>query len=485
MGRQLVAGVDSSTQSCKIVVREAITGKLVRFGAAAHASGTEVDPDIWWDAFLAASEKAGGLADVDAISIAGQQHGMVALDDSGHVIRNAILWNDTRSASDASDLISALGRGDTQVGAHAWAEQTGSVPVASITVTKLRWMARQEPGNAERVAAVALPHDYLSWRLTGSGNISDLWTDRSDASGTGYFDPVSSQYRRELLSLALGREGNDLVLPKVLAPGAVGGTAAAISSNAVIGAGCGDNAGAALGLGVDAGVFIMSLGTSGVVSMISARSVHDQSGLVNGFADAAGGYLPLACTLNATRTLDAFNEILGVDRATLSDMAMQAPSGSEGLVLVPYLEGERMPNKPDATGSLHGLTLKAATRGNIARAAVEGMLCGVGAGVDALVALGLEGDRVCLVGGGARSEAVRTLAPEVLGLPIFVPDPGEYVADGAARQAAWALGGETEPPAWQLRLGRTYVAKPTPFVRERYEAVRDSTMSRTTLGLPW
>jgi xylulokinase len=251
----------------------------------------------------------------------------------------------------------------------------------------------------------------------------------------------------------------------------------------LIGAGCGDNAGAALGLSMGSGVFIMSLGTSGVISVSGRLPVHDPTGLINGFADATGGYLPLACTLNATRTLDVFCEILGVDQPTLSDMALKAKSGAGGLVLVPYLEGERMPNEPNTTGSLHGLTLGGASRENVARAVVEGMLCGVGAGIDALMAVGLTGDRVCLIGGGARSEAVRSLAPEVLGLPVVVPESGEYVADGAARQAAWALSAQAEPPAWPPRRERRYEAKPTRSIRERYEAVRSSTISRSTLGL--
>ena len=178
----LVAGVDSSTQSCKVVIRDADTGALVREGRAAHPDGTEVDPRAWWDALQVAIAAAGGLSDVAALSVGGQQHGMVCLDDSGAVVRDALLWNDTRSAPAALELIDELG------GPQQWADAVGSVPVASFTVTKLRWLATHEPANAQRTAAVCLPHDYLTWRLKGGG-LDALTTDRGDASGTGYWSP--------------------------------------------------------------------------------------------------------------------------------------------------------------------------------------------------------------------------------------------------------------------------------------------------------
>ncbi|HMH57669.1 MAG TPA: FGGY family carbohydrate kinase, partial [Galbitalea sp.] len=196
----LVAGVDSSTQSCKVVIRDPESGAVVRTGRASHPDGTEVDPAAWWDALLAAIADAGGLADVAAISIGGQQHGMVVLDAAGAVIRPALLWNDTRSAQAALDLIA-------EVGADQFAVRTGSVPVASFTITKLRWLADAEPDNAARVAAVALPHDWLTWRLRGFGPgnpvLTELTTDRSDASGTCYFNPVTNEYDSELLTRAL------------------------------------------------------------------------------------------------------------------------------------------------------------------------------------------------------------------------------------------------------------------------------------------
>ena len=459
----LVAGVDSSTQSCTVVVRDADSGELVRDGRASHPPGTEVDPTAWWDALQEAVEQAGGLSDVDAVAVAGQQHGMVCLSAGGDVVRPALLWNDTRSSGAADDLVAELG-------AKEWAEAIGSVPVASFTVTKLRWLARHEPEHATATAAVCLPHDWLTWRLRGSEDLGELVTDRSDASGTGYWSAATGDYRLDLLRTAFGRD--DLRLPRVLAPGAEAGRT---PDGAVLGPGSGDNAGAALGLGAEPGDVVISLGTSGVVSAVSTTATADPSGIIAGFASATGEYLPLVCTLNAARVLDAAARILGVDHAELARLALSAPAGADGLVLVPYLEGERTPNRPNATGALHGLTLASSTPARLARAAVEGLLCGLADALDALVAAGVPVRRAFLVGGAARSEAVARIAPAVLGRPVLLPTPGEYVADGAARQAAWVLAGSEGPPQWAAADTVGFEADPTPGVRERYAEVRDLT----------
>jgi len=468
----LVAGVDSSTQSCKITIRDADTGALVREGRAPHPDGTEVHPDAWESALQQAITDAGGLDDVAAIAVGGQQHGMVCLDESGAVVRPALLWNDTRSAGAAADLIEELGGGEA--GRAAWAEAVGTVPVASLTVTKLRWLAHHEPEAAGRTAAVCLPHDWLTWRLGGAAGLDALVTDRGDASGTGYFSPVEETYRRDLLDRALG---HDAVLPRVLGPADPAGST---PGDAVLGPGTGDNAAAALAL-AEPGEVIVSIGTSGVIAAVWDRPTRDPSGDVAGFADATGRFLPLVCTLNAARVLDAMAALLGVDHERLSDLALSAPSGSGGLVLVPFLEGERTPNRPRTTGALHGLQLSTATPAHLARAAVEGLLCGLAGGLDALVKQGVSVERVLLIGGGARSEAVRALAPTVLGRPVLVPAPGEYVAEGAARQAAWTLLGSTEPPVWERRGTLAYEGEPAPTVRERYAEARDLTVDRMGL----
>ncbi|MCS7481213.1 xylulokinase [Umezawaea endophytica] len=462
----LVAGIDSSTQSCKVVVRDAESGALVREGRASHPSGTEVDPAAWWAALGQAVEAAGGLDDVAGVSVAAQQHGMVCLDADGTVVRPALLWNDTRSAAAATALTEELG------GPEKWAQAVGSVPVASLTVTKLRWLAEHEPENAARVAAVCLPHDWLTWKLAGAPGLDALVTDRSDASGTGYWSPSAGEYRLDLLDLALGRRP---VLPRVIGPADHAGVTKA---GAVLGAGAGDNAGAALGVQVEPGDVIVSIGTSGTAFARSPHPASDGSGLVNGFADAEGTFLPLVCTLNASRVLDATARMLGVDLAELSRLALSVPS-AEGLVLVPYLEGERTPNKPDSTGALHGLRLDTATPAHLARAAVEGMLCSLADAIDALAAVGTPMSRVLLIGGGAQSPAVREIAPAVFGCPVLVPAPGEYVADGAARQAAWAVAGSASPPHWGEALSVTgFEAPATPDVRAAYAAARDLTVSR-------
>jgi xylulokinase len=463
----LVAGVDSSTQACKVVVRDAASGELRREGRAPHPDGTEVDPAAWERALAAAIEAAGGLDDVAAVGVGAQQHGMVCLDEAGRVVRPALLWNDTRSAGAAEDLIAEAG------GPQAWAEAVGLVPVASFTVTKLRWLRDAEPAAAARVAAVCLPHDWLTWRLAGAPGLEALATDRGDASGTGYWSPATGDYRPDLLAMALG---DDARVPTVLGPAASPG---ATLGGAVLAAGTGDNMAAALGLGAGPGDVVVSVGTSGTVFAVSERPAADPSGIVAGFADATGRFLPLVCTLNAARVLDAAASMLGVGHERLSELALSAPAGAGGLVLVPYLEGERTPNRPRATGALHGLRLANTTPACLARAAVEGLLCGLADGLDALVAEGVEVRRVLLIGGGARSEALRRIAPAVLGYPVVVPPAAEYVADGAARQAAWALAGGAEPPRWELAGAETFEAAPTPAVRERYAACRELTSERT------
>ncbi|MCU1570714.1 MAG: xylB [Naasia sp.] len=468
----LVAGVDSSTQSCKIVIRDADTGAVVRSGRASHPEGTEVDPAAWWQALSAAIADAGGLAGVAAISVAGQQHGMVVLDDAGRVIRPALLWNDTRSAGAARDLIA-------EVGAEDYARRTGSVPVASFTATKLRWLRDAEPENAERVAAVALPHDWLTWRLLGYGPdgesplgpvLGALVTDRSDASGTSYWSPATGDYDRRLLELALG---HDAILPRVLAPEERAGETAdqreaGIPAGIVVGAGAGDNAAGALGLGASSGDVVISIGTSGTVFAVTDEPSADATGTVAGFASASGEFLPLIATLNAARILDATARLLGVSHDELGRLAATAAPAADGLVLVPYFEGERTPNLPDATASLRGMTLRSTTRENLARAAVEGLLCGLADGLDAVLAQGVTAQRLLLIGGAAQNPAVAAIAAQVFAQPVVVPAPGEYVAAGAAVQAAWTLTGTR--PSWPVDTAAEPAPDHRPEIREQYAA---------------
>jgi xylulokinase len=463
--RNLVVGVDSSTQSVKVVVRNADTGELLRHSRAAHPKGTEVDPTYWKIALEKALIDADANTGIDAISIAGQQHGMVAMDDSGAVIRDALLWNDTRSAQAAIDLNDELG-GNTTI-----AKSTGSVLVAAFTAAKVRWMADHEPRNSARVANIALPHDWLSWQLQGGSDLSKLFTDRSDASGTGYFDSTQSIYREDIFKHALRRDGH-FVLPRIVAHNEFGGIT---KFGVPIAAGAGDNAAAALGVQAKSGDVIVSLGTSGTAFAVSETSTHDPRGEVAGFADASGGFLPLVCTLNAARILDAATRILGVSHEEVGALALAAQPGAHGLSLLPYFEGERTPNRPEARGVFSGMTLANSNREDIARAMIEGMLCGLVDAVESLRNLGVLTERIILIGGAAKNPAVSAIASSLFGREVLVPSPGEYVADGAARQAAWALSGESNPPDWNLGKVDRVHSPATPRVIDQYRILRDNT----------
>ena len=479
----LVAGVDSSTQSTKVLLCRADDGEVVGTGSAPHPAGTECDPAAWWSALLEAGD---GLLDrADAVGIAGQQHGMIVLDDVGEVIRPALLWNDLRSAAAAADLVREHG------GPHWWAARTGSVPTASFTVTKLRWLAEHEPASAEHTAAVLLPHDWLTRRLcsssaaassvggpAGSRLLAEATTDRGDASGTGYFSPAAGIWLPELAAAALG---HPLRLPRVADPAEIVG---ATAWGAAVSAGTGDNMGAALGLGLEPGDVAISIGTSGTAFAVSAVPAADPSGAVAGFADATGRFLPLVCTVNAGLVLSAVAALAGTDVAGLSALALAAEPGAGGITLLPYLDGERTPDRPGATGIVAGLTTRNACRENLARAGVEAVLASLADAADLLAGQGVPRRRVLLIGGGSRSEAVRALAPGIFGTPVLVPEPAEYVARGAARQAAWALAGTPTPPRWPQRgPAAEYEGRPQPDIRAKYAYLRDATATWTE-GIP-
>jgi xylulokinase len=466
----LVAGVDSSTQSTKVLLCRADDGSVVAEAAAPHPDGTECHPDRWWEALTSAGRDL--LERADAVGVAAQQHGMVVLDTGGEVIRPAMLWNDVKSAPQATELVAELG------GPAEWAARTGSVPTMSFTVTKLRWLAENEPDNARRTYRVLLPHDWLTWRLAGGGpgmaTKLEPTTDRGDASGTGYFSPADGAWLPSLAARALG---HPVALPRVAGPAEVVGRT---SWGAVLSAGTGDNMGAALGLLLRDDDVVVSIGTSGVAYAVTAKPTADPTGLVAGFADATGKFLPLVATVNAARVLDVTARLLGVDAAGFSALALAASPGADGLTLLPYLDGERSPNRPSANGVLRGLTSANTTPSNLARAAVEAVLCSLADAIDYLRACGITPGRVVLIGGAARSAAVRALAPGVFGMPVTVPEPAEYVALGAARQAAWALaasssagGGPGALPDWPARPAETYEGAPVGGVRERYAALRD------------
>jgi xylulokinase len=458
----LVVGVDSSTTACKVQVHDLDTGAVVAAGRSPHPPTappcSEQHPRDWEVAFDAACAEAAvpGRHRPVALSVAAQQHGLVVLDSADEVLRPAKLWNDTESALDAQALLDAL-----PGGAPAWVEACGSVPVPSFTITKLHWLRRREPDVLRRVSAVMLPHDWLTFRLTGR-----RCTDRGDASGTGYWSPRDGGYRPDLLRLVDQDVEWLALLPDVLEPTEQAGEWA---TAVTVGPGTGDNMAAALGLGLRPGDLALSLGTSGTAFTVSTMAAADPSGSVAGFADATGRFLPLVCTMNATKVTGAVARLLGVDHEGFDRLALRGPPGAGGLILVPHFDGERTPNRPGATGTLSGLRSDV-TPAQLARAAVEGVVCNLLAGADALGAAA-QGGRVFLLGGAARSAAYRRVVADLTGRIVHVPTDGELVAKGAAVQATVVETGcsfDAIAEAWDL--GRGAVVEPAGRVEK--DAIR-------------
>jgi len=466
----LIAGVDSSTQSTKVEVRDALTGRLVASGSAPHPTVTppnaEQDPVAWEKAF-AAAWKAAGAPRVEALSVAGQQHGLVALDANDEVIRPAKLWCDTTSAPDAEWLL-ARGPGD----AAGWAEACGLVPVASHTISKLSWLHRVEPLNWDRLARVCLPHDWLTWRLGGA-----FVTDRGDASGTGYWSGAEEAYRFDLLALIDSDRNWVSAVPEVVGPTERVGQWG--NQGPLLGPGTGDNMAAALGLGLGLGEVAISIGTSGTVFTVAETPSADPSGEVAGFADATGRFLPLVCTLNAAKVTDAVGRLLGVEHAELDRLALEAQAGARGLSLVPFFDGERTPNRPTAQGLLSGLRSDV-SRQDLARAAFEGVVCGLLDGLSSLARQVPADGSITLVGGGAASLAYQQILADLSGRPVRIfNEIGSTVALGACVQAAATLQGasaEEVRAAWPM--GGTQVIEPdltidSAAIREAYARCRD------------
>ncbi|GAA3371295.1 FGGY family carbohydrate kinase [Streptomyces sannanensis] len=439
----IVAGLDSSSAFTRIVVCDTDTGAVLRQGYAPHPvdpKATDVDPQAW---LLSLGEAAGDglLEGVQAIGVAAQQHALVALDRQGAPVRPAMTGADKRAQVAAADLVDAFG------GRQAWAEAVGSVPQAAQPVAKLRWLARTEPEAAQQVAMVMQPHDWLVWQLLGRP--VRRTTDRGAASGTGYWSAATGMYRPDLVELALGHQA---ALPEVLGPSDAAGMT---PEGLLISAGTGETMAAALGLGVGPGDVVVSLGASGSVMAVHHEALADPSGMITSFADATGMHMPVVYTSNAVRALRGTADMLGTDLKGLSELALKSTPGSCGLVLLPYLEGERTPRLPHAAGTLAGLRRESMKPEHLARASFEGMLCSLADALDVLRGRGVEVRRVFLLGQAAELPAVQAAAPALLGGQVVVPQPADYTALGAARQAAWALGvahgtlTPQTPPAWQ------------------------------------
>jgi xylulokinase len=463
----LVAGVDCSTQATKVLVVDPDDGRVVASGRAPHeVTGTEgareTDPEVWWEALRAALAETGRASEVGAISVAGQQHGLVVTDDAGRPLRPAVLWYDTRSAPDAAELRDALG-------ADAWAERVGVVPVPSFTATRWAWLRRTEPEVAAATRAIRLPHDWLTERLCGRAV-----TDRGDASGTGWWSTRDEDYSGEVLDLvSLDRA----LLPEVLGPVEAAGEARELGlhAGALVGPGTGDNMGAALGLGLRPGEAVVSLGTSGTAYAAMTERAVDPSGLIAGFADAAGGFLPLAATLNCTLAVDRVAGWLGLERDAVAERT--------AVTVLPYLDGERTPNLPRAAGTIAGLRHDTEP-GQILLAAYEGAVASLVEALDLLAAVGsgLDPDApVVLIGGGARGRVWQQTVARLAGRAVVVPDAEELVALGAAAQAAAVLTGEPAGEItrrWDTRRGATVEPPASPDVETlaRIRGVREAAL---------
>ncbi|MEU7167959.1 FGGY family carbohydrate kinase [Streptomyces morookaense] len=466
----IVAGLDSSAQSTQIVVCDTDTGAVLRQGYAPHPATAEGDPQAWLMS-LGDAAAGGVLEGVQAIGVSAQQNGLLVLDAGGVLVRPALLGNDKRMQPCAAELTDALG------GKAAWAQAVGSVPQAGQALAKLRWLARNEPESAARAAALLQPHDWLVWQLLGRP--LRRTTDRGDASGTGFWSAATGEWRPDLVELALGRQA---ALPDVLGPAEPAGHT---PEGLLISAGTGETMAAAFGLGVGPGDAVISLGASGSVFSVHHSALEDPSGTIISFADATGMHLPVVHTLNAVRVLRGTAEMLGTDLPGLSALALQSSPGSYGLVLLPYLEGERTPQLPNASGTLTGLRRESMKPEHLARAAFEGMLCGLTDALDVLRSRGVEVRRVFLLGAAAELPAVQTIAPSLFGAQVVVPQPMDYAALGAARQAAWSLGVQHgtlaphTPPQWPSVTGQVFDPGEDlaagQAVRQQYTAVREQT----------
>jgi xylulokinase len=498
-GSAIVAGVDCSTQATKVLLVELDSGRIVGEGRVSNTvsgvAGTrESDPEQWWSGLREAIASTGRAREIEAIAIAAQQHGLVVLQaPGGRALRPAILWNDTRAAANVERLLEELG------GPGEWAQAVGVVPVPALTVASWAWLRDAEPELARGAGAIRLPHDFLTERLTG-----EPVSDRGDASGTGWWSAAHERYVIEVLSLP-SIELDQALLPHVLGPeqpaGRLRDGAAAelgLRAGIPVGAGTGDNMGAALALDPAPGQPVISLGSSGTVYCVSSEPACDPSGIIAGFADATGRHLPLACTLNATLAVDRFARWLGLDREAVQE-------GGK-VVVLPFLDGERTPNLPAAAATITGLRHDT-TPGQILMAAHEGVIASLLIGLEALESQPIrgelrrahgsctqgecqedsgEGPPIVLIGGGARGRVYREVLRRMSGRAIELPHVEELVAYGAAAQAAAVLSGEkpqTIAGSWNARAGT--VLEPAPRDEGALERFRRVLTETRSLNKGW
>ena len=443
--RQLFLGIDCGTQGSKAIILDAASGEVLGHGAAAHtmisgANGRrEQDTRQWLEAFALATRRALLAANVDGqsilgIGVSGQQHGLVLLDDQGEVLRPAKLWCDTETTPENDRLLTHLG------GEKGSLERLGVVIAPGYTVSKLLWTKEQHPVVFARIARILLPHDYLNFWLTGRA-----CSEYGDASGTGYFNVRTRQWDLQLLRDIDASGRLQAALPELIdAHQAVGTILPAIAEhlginpNALVSSGGGDNMMGAIGTGnIQPGAITMSLGSSGTVYAYAETPKVSPDASVATFCSSSGGWLPLICTMNLTNATGAIRELFELDLGRFNELVAQAPIGAEGVSMLPFFNGERVPALPHATGSLHGLTLDNLTQANLCRAAVEGTTFGLRYGLDLLRQNGLQSRSICLIGGGSNSAVWRQIVADIMNTPVICTEQSEAAALGAAIQAAW------------------------------------------------
>jgi xylulokinase len=439
-------GIDCGTQSLKTLALDSETGDVLAAASRAYdlvpglpPGHLEQNPEIWWSALeetVAAVLRELGprKAGVAAIAVSGQQHGFVPLDEADRVIRPAKLWCDTSTAAQCDELRSALG------GREAVIALAGNDILPGFTAPKILWLKQHEPANYARLAKVALPHDFLNLRLTGA-----LRMEFGDASGTALLDvrrrewcePVCRAIDPALMDklppVGSSREPCGLLRPELASAWGLG--------SVTVGAGGGDNMMAAIGTGnVRPGSVTASLGTSGTIFACTDRPVVDPGGEIAAFCDSNDRWLPLLCTMNVTVATEAFRRLFGWDHDAMEREIAAVPAGADGLVFLPYLQGERTPDLPRGCGVLHGMTTANATPAHLARAAMEGVTLGMAYGLRRMESLGVRPSEIRLTGGGSKSAVWRRICADVFGVPVVTMRSAEGAALGAAIQGLAAAG---------------------------------------------
>lgn len=442
----LCLGLDSGTASTRALVLDLDAGKVIATARHEHVfveglphGSVEQLPQTW----IAAADDAvrecltaigPRKSEIAAIGVSAQQHGLVVLDQRNEPIRPAKLWCDTSTAVEADELNRVFS------GTEQMIERTGNVIVPGYTAPKLLWLKRQEPHNFSRIRTVLLPHDYLNFWLTGERQM-----EYGDASGTGLLNVPDRTWCQPLLDHI--DEGLAAKLPPLgssLKPvGLLRDTLRkewGLQDEILVGAGSGDNMLGAIGTGnIKSGMVTASLGSSGTVYSFSEAAVVDRKGEIALFCDATQHWLLLACTMNVAVAIETVRTLFGWSVAELETNISSVRAGSGGLMFLPYLQGERLPNLPGGSGVFHGLTTENMKPPYIARAVVEGVTVGLAYGLKRLADLGIEPAELRLTGGGSQSVAWRKIVADVFGYPTVVLKVAEGAALGAAIHAAWTF----------------------------------------------